>query len=274
MEKLKLLEWNINGRSIVNNYSLPSFIHSAIAKANPDVIVLTEFVKVPSAINLIKRLSEHYAVFLDKKVQKGNQILLALKKNSALNWRGTKHFSLSSSEEDLPNFLGVETKWQRKKLIICGARIRIGGQEPELDGKSRFAEFKTLFDNIAKKDTVIVGGDFNNYYKRENLGDYQNGAKYYNYQKIVAYADEKGFTISKPAGYSWGASKKSTNGYVSDDHFFIKGLQFADQQVYDWNFRILNSETKAEYYNEDGSLKECSETQLPDHAMLLSKIKL
>lgn len=76
MEKLKLLEWNINGRSIVNNYSLPSFIHSAIAKANPDVIVLTEFVKVPSAINLIKRLSEHYAVFLDKKFRRAIKFCL------------------------------------------------------------------------------------------------------------------------------------------------------------------------------------------------------
>ena len=47
---MRLKSWNINQRSNFNNFAkIPDFVGDEVLKDDPDVIVITEFYKVPDA---------------------------------------------------------------------------------------------------------------------------------------------------------------------------------------------------------------------------------
>lgn len=203
---MRLIEWNINGRSTHKKQAKASnFIFKKLMDHNPDVVVLTEFVSA-SYKDLENLLGQkHYSYFHSD--NKGNDILIAYK-NSKFNLPYPSAFEL---EKDKPNFfnLNLEDLETCKRIVIGGVRIKIGG-DPFQDFKSRRQQFNWLTDKLEQvKYPMLIVGDLNN-------GVYHNGSpdeeqtfigkprQYYNYYLIKRQMKENSVTVTTPArGMSW-----------------------------------------------------------------------
>lgn len=73
---MKIIEWNINGRSNTN-YEVPKFVSQTIIK-DVDIVILTEFSSVDDG--LIESLKEsNYTIFYNKIRKEKNKILIGVK---------------------------------------------------------------------------------------------------------------------------------------------------------------------------------------------------
>ena len=162
MSTLKLMSWNINGRSrSYHNYIFPSFIIDEIMNPdiNADIIILTEFLRGHNWPSVSRQLAKKYWRFTyPNKINKQNEILIALRKDIiGLDYDSIKiTIDMNTTIQDKPNFFQIESLFNGSSLFIIGVRIK--------DTKNHNQEFQALNDHLnSLPDTskIICSGDFN-----------------------------------------------------------------------------------------------------------------
>lgn len=303
MEKLKIMEWNINGRSSYGNYTVPvKLIADEIWEIEPDILILTEFVKSLGWGSLKDILEERYYIKSTSYVNGQNGILIGVRKRDRLCLVDNSKRERLGEENDncnMPDFLQVEVQIDGKPYQIIGTRVRIGCRKRGLpEQKSRMEQFLCLSNYIKSLDNVIVAGDFNN---NRILGKedstYQDVedeyadkvSKDYNYQLICSKLDEK-YKFATPAGNlsSMGIYEKEYYGkcrqigevYVREDekqrhkydHFIVnKEINISCQYL--WEFLKKRKCGDIFIYNRNKCGYEMK-IGFPDHAILVGEMEI
>lgn len=251
---MKIIEWNINGRSNTN-YEVPKFVSQTIIK-DVDIVILTEFSSVDDG--LIESLKEsNYTIFYNKIRKEKNKILIGVKNEIISHSNSIKVNETMNNPhgDEEPNFLEIEVEINNKKITIVGSRIRDG---KELFKKEQFNTLKNHLENI--KGATVCAGDFNvwsSYIMRTWR------LKPDNYQFYTPW-------------YSGGFKNPDTWSHVGKslyksliDHFITRDIELYNVG-YIWDF--VNVE------NGYGSLQpEDYKSDLkgyPDHAILQANLKL
>ena len=253
---LKLLEWNINGRS-AQNKKIPDFAVTEMLSHNADIIVLTEFVRGTMRKNLNKLndvLGENnYNVFClpDKTVEKisaesklNNEVLIAVKDNENLISTAPYHDMQIFKEvhaDDAPNFLQVEVNFHGMPITVIGTRIRVDKDNAE----SRKTQHAKTIEHIRKiENPVLLTGDFN---CNKNLLESF-------YESYAVHTPEEGFSHR-----SYGSNLSKL------DHIVVKGLEVTNPQ-YSWDYMKRDKIYDGDNYN--------PAPPYPDHAILTANIEI
>lgn len=263
MKSLQLLCWNINQRSGIGQLDLPNMVLEEIVKREPDVLVLTEYVKKSNHSEFILELEkEDYVAITDNRTTTGaNEVFIACKK--ILIKTDNPVIETLPTSNEYPNFLALTLTVDDKELTVVGTRIKTDSyynspqEKVNQDYKDRNIQLDNLFKYLEKniQGSTIITGDFNNGYYKDNdiVETYlatEKGRKYYNYPMLKEKAISKGYKLHTPKGYSCGTLKL--------DHILTKDCKVVSIN-YDWSF------TSNPSYRNDT-------IGFPDHAILTAEI--
>jgi exodeoxyribonuclease-3 len=262
--KLNVMYLNSNLRSNVGELQkIPGFIYSLIEENNRDIIVLSEFFKVPDYQVFTERLRDlGYTVFLDPREAKKNinQILIAVKTSLISD---SKIYTLPDGDS-FPNFLHIWLNIHGEELDVIGMRIKIGSEKTQTgindDFKNRNLQLKkiqTYINNMSESNLILVG-DFNNggYRTGQRPIDFRGVAReFYNYPLISRTLQRHCLVDHTPDdSYSW---MDDQGGKYKIDHIFSKNVKVINS-TYSWDFT-----QKPKYKKIIG---------MPDHALMLATI--
>ncbi|MDF3335300.1 endonuclease/exonuclease/phosphatase family protein [Lacticaseibacillus rhamnosus] len=252
---MKLLEWNLNQRSVQKKDGIPHFVVEHIAQINADAVYLTEFVRENDSGEFLKELRGlGYAVFLGPAPDKAmNEVLIALKKN----YVNEPNIFVMGRDDSQPNFLRVTSKIKNLDISFIAARIKVGGGNLEEDYINRSIQLHAIINEIDElQGNVVLAGDFNNgfFQDGDNSESYPNRPRQnYSYPRLVAELSANGYTCHTPKQLSsWNNCRL--------DHLFVNNSVKVESIEYDWSFK------------KDPAYKE-NFVGWPDHAMLIAKIK-
>lgn len=165
MSKLKIMEWNINGRSGYSCvYAIPPIIADKIMEQSVDIVVLTEFVITAGWHHLKSVLEKEFVIYTSAYITGQNGILIAIRKNIYGMDISTKQIStdINSDQTEKPNFLQVTVNYKNNLLTIIGTRIRIKDSSQK-DYQNRKKQIDALIEHLADiNNNVVIIGDFNN----------------------------------------------------------------------------------------------------------------
>lgn len=285
MSKLKIMEWNINGRSGYScAYAIPPFIADEIMKQSADIVILTEFVLTAGWHHIKSALEKEFFLFTSAYITGQNGILIAIKKNiDGLNVKTAKiSTNINSGQIEKPNFLQVTVNYKNNLMTIIGTRIRMK-ELSKIDYQNRKKQIDALIEHVvAIKNHVIIIGDFNNSkicgdenkrYKdvKENYHYTFDGSvsvlyDTYNYHILKDTFEDNGFSISTPDNIKWSWVDRNKYKY-RQDHIFSKGVEISEIE-YGWGF--VNKDNGYGYLKQE-DYKSHMISQ-PDHAILTADI--
>lgn len=277
---LKIIEWNINGRSGYNPaYAIPPFITNVIAEQNAHIIVLTELFITAGWHHLRSFLEENYKIFTSPYISEQNSVLIGIKKDiEDFDYGSLKTTTqMNGNCKDDPNFLQISANYNKKPFTIIGTRIRVGdgGEEDLLARKKQRESIYTHINSLENITQLICIGDFN-----------ATPRFLWITESLTGYLDlkSKGFELACPSyntinntyhrvnkEYScWSFVHKDgvgiDKGKTSIDNIISKGV-YLDNLDYIWSFVNQNNGygyLKPEDYKSD--------LFLPDHAILTATI--
>jgi|LSQX01.3.fsa_nt_gb exonuclease III len=273
---LRIIEWNINGRSGYMQYTIPKFIIDEIMIHNPeaDIVVLTEFVMASGWDYIREVLEKKYHLFTSPYISGQNGVLIAIRKNKEGLEADSAIVSsdLNTAQIEKPNYLQVSVLFNNKPITIIGTRIRVetSNDTTEEQKKSfKYEQFKALDNHLSSMHDkyVICTGDFNAYWKNS---------------KGCIWKELSNYTLPKASKTfelftAWDPNKRQFSYVLPDkslctfDHILARGIKVIEKSVdYSWNF--VTEE------NGYGSLRpedyKSHLVGLPDHAILSATVKL
>lgn len=290
---MRVLVWNINQQSGRNQQDtrqeIPGFVEEEILNAGADVIVLTEFMSATNQENIQRfkahsRLNDKYELYCneerDKKRQKANGILIAVKNGFAEFKSPANEIINTSNANDQPNFLQLDIEVNAKPISIIGVRIKVGGGLTRSAYLERHRQLSSLIEHIKTLDTqsILVAGDFNNAYIPRNR-DYSNRVTdgTYNYHIMQNDFADVGMTVYTPDGEHYSCGFKLINhetkvncGYLKEDHIIAKGLIVTNPH-YCHSF-MKDYEVNKEWKRDKGEY--IIAPPYPDHAILTADVDL
>ncbi len=271
---LKLLHWNICQEYYKDT---PMCIANEIIKHEPDIIVLTEFLKTPNFEKaIVTPLKQNgFEVIIDKRPYKEvfplrrksdiRQVLIALNKDKIESIGGKEH--LPDNEDEIrentyydtqsnhyPNYLKVSCKVNNVDLIIIGTRIRVLKGSGSEERKFRKAQLNKLLEMLDCNTNTIVLGDF-------NISEWYNGSDW-NFEKDYKRPfEKKGFYIHIP---QLGNSPIGSN--KAQDHLITsKNISLTQGKN---RFPIIS------YLEDFNGYEWIGLENYPDHAILLASIQI
>lgn len=280
---LKILNWNINGRTGHGNYVVPvNLLVEEIFLRSPDIFVLTEFVKTLGWNDLKCILEEQYYIFTSPFKPKENGVLIGVKKSADILSANELNVWNNIENENCPNFLEKDLFVNGERIKVIGTRIKVNSQkrktqeEYDNDFKDRKNQFDCLWNYIKTLNCkVIVAGDFNNgIIGAETQKDYYYkncSREYYSYQYLWRTVEEWGNKLVTP-----GRGDKNSFSYVcgdakiKEDHIVLSENFIVNNLKYDWDFISSKNGYGNLKYDEDKS----AVTGMPDHAMLIAEVSL
>ena len=256
---IKILLWNINQRSSISS-RIPQVVVEEIMKHNPDIFVLTEYVKSQNHMNIVEQITDKgYTVLSDPRYIKGvNEVLIACKNGYRID-----SVSILPINEKNPNFLGATLSVRDIKINIVGTRIRTSGGKSQEELDQNYKEKKIQLESLKNhlrniQGTTIVAGDFNNgsFKEGETICEYKKrgvARQFYSYPLVRQEMEEIGYFVNTPKeGYSW---KECALDHLCTNKCTAKDV------LYDWSF------TKNSQY--------CpNKVGYPDHAILSANITI
>lgn len=257
---LKLLQWNINGRS-KKDYVVPEFVSSDIINRNADIIIINEFSNVYSTFQNKLENAGYYVIFNQER-NDDNKVLIALKNKLCvdLSKDDVVEVIANNSKKEEPNFLQVTAKYNKKSLFIIGTRIRSG---KKLFKEEQYEVLKGYLESL--NGIVICAGDFNAWSSHisKNLGLPQN---------YTIYTPYYTGGYENPDTWSYiGKSEESDETYKSlIDHIIVKDTLVINPE-YSWDF-MKNSE-KYNYLTTESYKSGTDMRGYPDHAILTATIQ-
>ncbi|GAU79576.1 endonuclease/exonuclease/phosphatase family protein [Fusibacter sp. 3D3] len=281
MSKLKLMTWNINGRSrSYHNYIFPSFVIDEIMNSdiNADIIILTEFIRGRNWPAVSKQLSKKYWRYTyPNKTIKQNEVLIALKKDlKGFDYDSIKLTTvMNTTVQEKPNFFQVESIFNGNSLFIIGVRIK--------DTKNHDLEFQALndhFSSLPDASKIICAGDFNEWpsHVKKNLNNIEIYSPRFNdnHSNINPM-------YRNPSRWSYVTGNSQSPGKAVIDLIATKNVTILREST-DSKSILNNYKMLANYIwdfvtpnNGYGSLKpedyKSHLAGLPDHAILTASIK-
>lgn len=280
MEKIKILEWNINQRS--SSQVIPSYVPSEILKKNPDIVVLVEFkddVNHYNTESLKEKLSNYHiyfyngipdTAFMIEHKTTGNGILIALKKDKFNKLNKVESPNMSDNV-NLPNWCRVKTTLASgTKLTITGLRVKMQYESPK-DFRERKEQIEWLLkenNKDSESDNQIIIGDL-------NYGPHRKGRDIgLNWDDFVAmireykYCDSEttNFAPYSPSGLSWGNEQL--------DWLITRGVELVPDSSYnalDWGFDRFIDKVKPTNVKESHVKRK---TGVPDHAIFTAELQV
>lgn len=283
MKKLKIAEWNINGRSgFGGNYMLPvNLIVSELLKQNADVMVLTEFVEGNGILDLEVTLERVGYDLFTTVPGIGNGVAIIAKKELEGNIV-SEHGNMpraQKGEVDWPNFLCVRLN----EMIVIGTRIRV--EKKFIDRKAQFDMLMEYVKDNFSDETFVITGDFNNgnIHRDHEADKYYDGYDknleryHYNYQMIYReVTDTYGWTFLSPGrdkANSGEYSIMTSCGDTKDDHMITNipdSPALTKRCKYDWSF--VNERNGYGKRNATCVLSDL--IGKPDHGMLVCEVEV
>lgn len=287
MNKLRIMEWNINGRSGYScAYAIPPFIADIIVKQKVDIVVLNEFVLTAGWSYLKNVMEKEFILYTSTYVTGQNGIFIAVKKNiDGLDSNATKICSdIDSDQPEKPNFLQVTVNYKSNLLTIIGTRIRISDSS-KVDYQERKVQIDSLVDHSADiKNNVIIIGDFNNSKicgdENKSYNDVKESYHYtsrgelsvlydtYNYHIIKDTFEHHGFSVFTPNKGKWSWVDSYKNKY-KQDHIISRGVRVSEKE-YSWFY--VNKDNGYGYLKQEDYKSNL--VGYPDHAILTADIEL
>ncbi len=253
---MKVIIWNLNGRSTVIAEGAVALISNSLKNENPGLIILTEYVPTPG---LIDKLSDVYDICVNKEIE-NNGIIIGVRKGMFNIEQNDASEFLDESDSN-PNFLCVPIKSDGKILFtIIGCRVKTG-ESDDKDFQNRKLQVINLLKKVEKINSpIILGGDFNNGWFSEkdlfekNISELyaDKPRQYYNYLLLKSLMERHGFKVNTPQGRSWKNFRL--------DHIFTTDTVNVGEISYNWNFQ-----------NTPNSQEQIG---FPDHALLIANLNL
>lgn len=270
MEKIKIMEWNINQRSGKKDSRympfIPEFVWEKIRDIQAHIIILTEFFKVVGWEEKIYTDFPSFEGFVTNNPNNDVLIMVSkdlLPKNSDGCQTEKAYSPKSSYASNCPDYLDIPIRIGEKDVRIIGTRIivdtkaKYGTPAFTKELKNRHEQGKTvvkrLQELIGAGNLVIGAGDF-------NTGREKNPDE--NWSQTVFRNDLKkeGIELYLPKG-------QSHLGFASPDLFFAsEGISVA-LYPYDWEF--VTSDNLIYY---DGQLTKNIKSPYPDHGILIAEV--
>ena len=278
---VRIIEWNINqATNLLNNNIIPNFVVDEVINNKPDIFILTEFAKTTNYIDIIKKINDKgYDFEVTSNARcKQNEVLIAWKNNIFSIDRERIEKPLACV--DMPEVLAVPLRWNKRKIIIVGMRIKLFNN----DYVMRKKQFEKVMDLIRAKYNdhkyLIIGGDFNN-----NKSNYKScwWKDKWSLGVIDSVAKENQYIRVTPDSIE-GSSIYIKNNYTlfQEDHFLvsegieIKGIHYcrnftkcnSDIYLHGEDFQVYNSQLKTVTWAIPFG------SGIPDHAMLIADFDL
>lgn len=232
---MKLIAWNVNHRA--QRRSIAPWIGEAIAKADPDVLILTEYVVGKDHERFMRQLAAAALahVLVSDRVGSSNQVLVASKTAIV---RG--EVTMPSITPEAPaNFL--HARLLDEQIDVFGFRM-LSFPNRHNPYKRRIWDWLMGVLAASKAGRTVIAGDFNT-----APGDREQGCG-----DCLAALIASDWQFAEPReGYSW---KTRTI-----DHAFLSPALSYSSARYDWDFQKLGNTTSMA-------------PGIPDHAMLLTDI--
>jgi len=159
---LRILEWNINGRSGFSGaYAIPPFVASEVLNKEADIILLNEFV-LTAGWHCFKSIVEvEYELFASPYVSGQNGILIGLRKKvNGLDYNSIKIITEMNTQYERPNFLQVDFNYMNSHYSVIGVRSRVGFEKSEGVTTQLQAIYQHLL-SFNRKNKIICAGDYN-----------------------------------------------------------------------------------------------------------------
>jgi endonuclease/exonuclease/phosphatase family metal-dependent hydrolase len=234
---MRLVSWNTNHRA--GRHRIPAWIGSAITTAEPDVVVLTEYIVGPDHAAFLKQLenaglSSH---LISGRVGRSNQVMVIA--NEPMTLGDSK---LPADPPSAPaNFLHV--RLDRSNIDVVGFRM-LSFDNPRDASKRRIWEAVLQVLDSLKHKRALIAGDFNT-----APGD---AAAFCGDCLESLIASE--WQLAEPGeGKSWPYSGNGPGRRI--DHAFLSSSLRPVSALYDWSFRELAG-------------VEHAPSGVPDHAIL------
>lgn len=289
LASLVLLNWNVNQSAIISKKTLlPDYVVTIInEEVKPDIFVLTEVFDLKNENEILKEKFTNYElVYADRKAEdKKNEILIGIKKDNDITLVPNSVKYLSRYNKDMnPNFLSITVKYNNSEIVIIGVRIRAVSDD---EREEQFKMVLSCLEIIPSETKIICACDLNpkcsieNYRKHIDLEEKDlkkklPASKRWSYWWIKSKLSPRFGVITPNKGWSWVSDK---NQLFINDHIITRKDMITNvggQKVcYVWDF--MNKEEAKEDYEGLKSRDFKSETNrigIPDHAILLAKIKL
>lgn len=159
---LRVMEWNINGRSGYVPFTIPvTLITNQILKKLPHIFVLTEFVPAAGWSDLKALLAERFKVYASPYQRGQNGICIGIRKNCGITFLSEEGHSFPEG----PDFHRIRIRVNGVTLSIVGTRIRVDSEKAdERKFQSRANQFRALADylvSLPESEHIIALGDFN-----------------------------------------------------------------------------------------------------------------
>ena len=273
MEKINIVEWNINQRT--NKKPIEAFVSIELTKAKPHIIFIVEYKEDIIFEDRIKRLG--YKVYSTGKIQGKNEVLIAIRNDSTFT-------NIKKNIGELPaslDILSVGVKFKDRNICLIGTRIQVGAGDKGdyIDRGKQLKELVAYTKQIKSKfDSVIIAGDFNHGKIREEYNDNFLYKGYLqepcNYQKIKMIFKEVDCQVCTPKEnetFSWvGKVGENKNYYIKEDHIIISNNIIQNTISYEWDF--VNNKNGYVDLKSDDYKSEFS--GMPDHAKLFATISI
>lgn len=240
---LKIIEWNIKGSAALpwkNGYKIPSEVVRKIMAQDADIIVLSEFCVSSGWDYFQEQLMGKYIWFMNYSTGK-NGLLICVKSqlvdlevlNNTIydgNSVFVNHKGCNILQITLPLHGG-------KTITVLGCRVEVDICHPGVSQEDYDARRRAFHDCLIpavkqrlSSDIYVVCGDFNNAYCRGDLRRKFDPEKYkelpqcnYNLNIIKDTFDSMGFIMTDVD--ESGNSVPTFQGYVPNDHIFVRGLK-------------------------------------------------
>lgn len=298
---LRVMEWNINGRSGYAPFTMPvTLIANEILKELPHIFVLTEFVPAAGWSDLKALLAGNFEIYVSPYQRGKNGICIGLRKNCGITFLSEEGHRFPEG----PDFHSIRVRVNDGMTIsVVGTRIQVDSKKRdkkhnECDFQSRANQFCALADylvSLPEREHIIALGDFNNACIRgtgnettkeeiEAVYTDEKGEErlqtIYGYQKMKAELLEKtkntgrSLTVITPEGSlssegAWFQGEKAEEPqyqYRKYDHVItsLEGVA----EPYDWTFLKYYSQEQFEWN------KKKIKAGYPDHAILRAALEL
>ncbi len=290
MKELKILEWNINGRSSMgwnDDYYIKDFVIDRIMKEEAHIIILVEFAIGKGWDYFQSQLQNNNYIWFMTYTSPQNGVLIAIKTDiEGLNTIGD---NIKVTHENIPNsldILSVNLKYDEKQICLIGTRIRVKNKNYKDRGSqlSELVEYVRKIKEANKDISIIIAGDFNHgkihgdesgfdesVYKKKKL--VQEPCSYHRIKNLFKEINCQVYT---PVGeekdiFSWSGGKyflKLDHLIISDD-LKVKGKDMEPEINYHWDFVT----TKNGYGVKKPKSYKSESNSRPDHAILIAVIK-
>lgn len=295
---LRVMEWNINGRSGYSPFYMPvTLIADQILKRLPHIFVLTEFVPVAGWSDLKALLARNFEIYVSPYQRGQNGICIGLRKNCGITFLSEEGHSFPEG----PDFHRIRVRVNGVIISIMGTRIQVDSKKlNEREFESRANQFRALADylvSLPESEHIVALGDFNTARIRgtgdettqeeiEAVYTNEKGEKLlqtiYGYQKMKAELLERtkntgrSLAVITPVGglssvgvrFQGGSAAPLQYQYHKYDHV-ITSLEGA-AEPYDWTF--------LEHYSQEQFIQRQKSWEIkagyPDHAILWAALEL